>query len=66
MTTASSISAGPFASAGPFVFTGLIVFSPSAGLLLPVLLDMSNSFYIGKPVTSADNTTAMKTLKGII
>ena len=60
MTTGSSASAGPSASAG------LIIPSPSAGLLLPVVLDMSKPFHIGKLVTSADNTTAMKTLKGTI
>ena len=60
MTTSSSASAGPSASAG------LIVPSPSAGPLLPVVLDMTKPFHIGKPVTSADNTTAMKTLKGTI
>ena len=60
MTTSSSASLGSSASAG------LIVFPLSAGLLLPVVLDMTKPFYIRKPVTNADNTTATKTLRGTI
>ena len=66
MTKSSSAFADFFASADPPASAGLIISSPSAGLLLPVILDMSKRFYIGKPVTNADNTTTMKTLKGTI
>lgn len=72
MTTGSSASAGPSASADlsasadPSASAGLIIPPPSAGPLLPVVLDMTKSFHIGKPVTSADNTTATKILKGTI
>ena len=66
MTTGSFASAGPFASTGPSASAGLIAPLPSAGLLLAIVLDRSKPFHIGKPVTSADNTTAMKTLKGTI
>ncbi len=55
-----SISADLFKSANP------IVSPPFAGPLLPVILDMTKPFYIGKPVTSANNTTLTKILKGTI
>lgn len=33
--------------------------SASAGPLMPVVQDMTKPFYIGKPVTGADNTTTL-------
>ena len=60
MITSSFMSAGPSASAG------LIVLSLSAGFLLPVILNTTKLFYIQKPVTSVDSTTATKILKGKI
>ena len=61
-----SASAGSSASASLFTPADLIFPSSFAGLLLPVVLDMTKPFHIRKPVTSAENTTAFKTLKGII
>ena len=60
MTTNSSVSVGPPGSAG------LIVLLPSAGPLLPFVLDITKSFYIRELVPSADNTIDTKTLKGTI
>lgn len=72
------MSAGPSTSANPYTFAdlsmsadpsmsvGLIVSLLSAGLLLLVVLNMTKLFYIGKPVTSANNITITKTLKDII
>lgn len=60
MTTSSSASTGPSMSAR------LIVYPASAGLLLPVVLDIIKPFYIKKAVTSANNATVMKTLKGTV
>ena len=63
---------GYFGSIGPFLSDNLpasaklIVLSPSSGLLLLVILNMTKPFHIGKPVTSADITTATKPLKDII
>lgn len=70
MTIGSSASGNLFVSANLFAFnalstsTGLIVLSPSTGLLLLVVLDMTKLIYIRKLVTSADNTTTTKILKG--
>ncbi len=58
--TSFSMSADLFASASP------IVPSLFAGPLLPIILDMTKPFHIRKPVTSADNTTITKILKGTI
>ena len=62
-----SMSAGS-GSIAPLSFTGsgLMACLPSSHPLLLVILDMTKFFYIRKPVTSADNTTVMKILKGII
>ncbi len=68
-----SVSAGSSASAGPSVLAGSsasaglwapvnvpatagLVPSPNTGL--PVVQDMAKPFFIGKPVTTLDNTTA--------
>lgn len=37
--------------------------SPSAGFLMPVVQNISKLFYIGKPVISADNSTAFTYIK---
>ncbi len=63
---AFSMSANPFASADFSASAGSIVPSPSTGSLLPIVLNMTKPFYIRKPVTSADNTTVAKILKGKI
>lgn len=43
-----------------------IVLLPSISHLLPIILDIIKSFYIEKPVISADNTAIIKILKDII
>lgn len=68
----ASVNKGSFASADPSVSvklsmsTEFISLSTSASLLLPIILDITRFFYIGKPVTSANNTTITKILKGTI
>ena len=57
---------GSFAFAGPSVSTSLIVLSPSAGHLLPVVLNIIKLFHIIKSVTSVHNTNVTKNLKSII
>lgn len=54
------------ASSSSFTFASLIISSPSAGSLLPFVLDIAKPFDIRKPVTNADNTTYTETLKDII
>lgn len=66
MTTSSFVSTGSSGSASPSASTGFIVFSPSASLLWPIILDMTKPFYIEKLVTSAENTTNTKILKDTI
>lgn len=56
-----STSIGFFASAGLFIFA-----SPFAGALMLIVLYMTKFFYIGKLITSANNTIAMKTTKSTI
>lgn len=60
MTINFSTSAGFFASAG------LIILFLSTGFLLPVILDITKSFYIEKSVINADNTIATKIPKDTI
>lgn len=55
-----------FAFAGSSASACFIISSPSAGLLLPVVLYMTKFFHKKKSVTSTDNTTTTKILKGII
>lgn len=66
MTIDSSVSVGLYVSTSFSISAGLIIPSTCAGFLLPVILDITKLFYIGKPIISASNITAVKTLKGII
>lgn len=59
-STDFSISAKPSASASS------IIPSPSASPLLPLVLDMTKPFHIGKRITSIDNITIIKILKDTI
>ncbi len=65
----SSVSVGSFASAGLWepvnvpTPTGLV---PSPHASLPVVQDMTKPFFIGKPVTALDNTTAQIYIKATI
>lgn len=66
MTTSFPVSAGFFVSAGPSAASCLF-----ARVLMPIILDMTRLFYIGKLITNADNTTtdnttAMKITKSTI
>lgn len=56
--TTNSLTSGTLSAAASFLILKL-----SASLLLPIILNITKSFYIRKDVTSADNSTAMKTLK---
>lgn len=53
-------------SANPSTSIGLIALSLSTGPLLPIVLDITRPFYIKKLVTSTNNTTITKILKGTI
>ncbi len=64
--TGFSASADLFVSAYSSASADSIIPSLSVGLLLSVILDMTKAFYIGKSVTSANNITVTKILKGII
>lgn len=66
MTKNTSISASSSISASPSLSAGFIIFLLYAGLLLPVVLDMTKPFHIKKPVTNGNNTIATKTLKDVI
>ena len=50
----------------PSAESGFTTHSLSASPLLLIVLDMTKPFHIRKPVTSADNITIMKILKGTI
>lgn len=60
MTTSFSTSASSSTSAS------FIIFLSFASFLLPVILNMTKLFYIRKPITSANYTTIIKTVKDII
>lgn len=72
MTTGSAASVGLSMSVGPstsvnfFTSSSLIIPSVSASSLLPVVLNITKPFHIGKAVTNGDNLTVKKTLKNII
>ena len=66
MITSSFTSAISFAFANLFASTGFIIFLPLISCLIPVILNMTRLFNIGKPVISADNKSGIKTTKDII
>lgn len=48
-----------------FIFTDFIVFLLFAGFLLPVILDITQLFYIKKLINYIENKIAIKALKNI-
>lgn len=61
-----TISFSPSASIGFSTSANPIIPSLFIGLLLPVVLDITKLFYIGEPVTIADNRIIANILKDII
>lgn len=66
MIIGPSASFGFFVFANSFLSAGIIVFSPSANVLMPILLYITKPFYNRKLIIYADNTTTIKTTNSTI